>query len=86
MSGLTSSEESMLMSNGFSVNDMQDIGGGSSGAFEGKHKISDISFIVNMIHFKFILNDSINYEFIIFIPQFNQMKAFTHLLCKAILR
>ena len=83
MSGLTSSEESMLMSNGFSVNDMQDIGGGSSGAFEGKNKISDISFIVN---FKFILNDSINYEFIIFIPQFNQMKAFTHLLCKAILR
>ena len=32
------------MSNGFSVNDMQDIGG--SGAFEGKRKISDISFIV----------------------------------------
>ena len=45
MSGLTSSEESMLMSNGFSVNDMQDIGG-SSGALEGKCKISDSLFIV----------------------------------------
>ena len=44
MSGLSSSEESMLMSNGFSVNDMQDIGG--SGAFEGKSKISDVIFIV----------------------------------------
>ena len=40
MSGLTSSEESMLMSNGFSVNDMQDIGGSSIGAFEGKNKMS----------------------------------------------
>ena len=84
MSGLSSSEESMLMSNGFSVNDMQDIGSSSSGAFEGKYKISDILFIVK--NQKFVLNDSINYEFIIFIPQFNQMKAFTHLLCKAILR
>ena len=46
MSGLSSSEESMLMSNGFSVNDMQDIGGSSSGAFEGKCKMSDVLFIV----------------------------------------
>ena len=44
MSGLSSSEESMLMSNGFSVNDMQDIGG--SAAFEGKSKMSDVIFIV----------------------------------------
>ena len=43
MSGLSSSEESMLMSNGFSVNDMQDIGG--SAAFEGKSKMSDVIFI-----------------------------------------
>ena len=47
MSGLTSSEESMLMSNGFSVNDMQGIGGSSSGAFEGKSKIRDVLLIVN---------------------------------------
>ena len=53
MSGLTSSEESMLMSNGFSVNDMQDIGGSSSGAFEGKRKMSDSLFIVKDIHFQF---------------------------------
>lgn len=46
MSELTSSEESMLMSNGFSVNDMQDIGGSSSGAFEGKCKINYLLFIV----------------------------------------
>ena len=81
MSGLSSSEESMLMSNGFSVNDMQDIGG--SGAFEGKRKISDILFIVN---FQFVLYNFINYKYIVFISQFNQMEVFTHPRCKAIPR
>ena len=82
MSGLTSSEESMLMSNGFSVNDMQDIGGSSSGAFEGENKISDVLFIVK----DQISHDSINYKYVIFISQFNQMKVFTHPRCKAIPR
>ena len=80
MSGLTSSEESMLMSNGFSVNDMQDIGGSSSGAFEGKSKLSDVLFIVN---FQFILYNSINYKYIVFISQFNQTEVFTRPRCKA---
>ena len=81
MSGLTSSEESMLMSNGFSVNDMQDIGGSSSGAFEGKCKISYLLFIVNS---QLVFHNYINYEYIIFISQFNQMEAFTPLRCKPI--
>ena len=82
MSGLTSSEESMLMSNGFSVNDMQDIGGSSSGAFEGKRKMCDVLFIVK----EFALYNSINYKYIVFISQFNQMEVFTHPRCKAIPR
>ena len=78
MSGLSSSEESMLMSNGFSVNDMQDIGG--SAAFEGKSKMSDVIFIVN---FQIVLYNSINYKYIVFISQFIQMEVFTHPRCKA---
>ena len=77
MPGLSSSEESMLMSNGFSVNDMQDIAG--SGAFEGTSKMSYVICIVK----DQILHNSINYKYVVFIPQFIQMEVFTHPRCKA---